>query len=50
MVGASGQLLVMGVQATDAFTSFTCRVRDQLTGGTVTADTPAAVTLTREFT
>lgn len=44
MMGGSGELLVTGVTREDAFTSFTCRVRDQLGGGReLTSRAPAKI-------
>ncbi|XP_066979346.1 cell adhesion molecule Dscam2-like isoform X3 [Macrobrachium rosenbergii] len=46
MVGSTGDLLVRGVTPEDAFTSFTCRVKDRLGGGReVPSRTPAKITV-----
>ncbi|XP_071519102.1 LOW QUALITY PROTEIN: cell adhesion molecule Dscam2-like [Panulirus ornatus] len=46
MVGWTGDLLVREVTREDAFTAFTCRVRDQLGGGReLTSRSPAKITV-----
>ncbi|XP_037802719.1 Down syndrome cell adhesion molecule-like protein 1 [Penaeus monodon] len=45
MVGSTGDLLVTSVTREDAFTSFNCRVRDQLGGRELSSRSPAKITV-----